>query len=170
MNPETEIVNRVEKSGLITIDLQKLLPLEERVEIDIAQWLDNGIILREKEYREAIKNHNWENYQNKYVAVNCYSDAIIPFWSYMLVISELTGKAKLSIQGSLSDLEKEIIRLTIQQIDAEEYKDERIIIKGCSDIHHPEYAFSLMVSKLQPYVKSIMYGEPCSTVPVFKKR
>lgn len=170
MDPETEIVNRVEKSGLITIDLQKLLPLEERVEIDIAQWLDSGIILREKEYREAIKNHKWENYQNKYVAVNCSSDAIIPFWAYMLVVSELTDIAKLSIQGSLSDLEKEIIRLTIQQIKEEEYKDERIIIKGCSDIRHPEYAFSLMVSKLQPYVKSIMYGEPCSTVPVFKKK
>ncbi len=167
----SEIINKVAISSLVTIDLETVIDKStERVEIDLANNLYQGLILREKDFRTFIREHNWDIYCNKYVNVNCSADAIIPSWAYMLVMSKLSGIAKLAIFGNPSELEKEIIRINIEGIEQSVYVDSKVVIKGCSELKHPEYAFSEITRHLTPVVSSIMYGEPCSTVPVYKKK
>lgn len=164
-----EIRNKVKESGLIQMDLADFKPNLERIEIDIADQLWQGMILKEKDFRAWIKEHDWSKYSQKAINVRCSADAIIPTWAYMLVASKLEQvKANFYI-GSKEDLDKQLIKANIDRIDITEYQDARIIIKGCSDITCPEYAMSELLRRLQPVVKSIMYGEPCSTVPVFKR-
>lgn len=165
-----EIVNRVKESGLISIDLASFKPTIEIISIDIADVLWQRLVLKEKDFRAWIKSHDWSVYQNKAVFVHCSEDAIVPTWAYMLIGSQLEEVTQHYIIGSKIDLEKRLIQQRIEQETLDKYIDGRIIIKGCADISSPEFAMSELVRHLQPVAKSIMYGEPCSTVPVFKRK
>jgi len=167
----SEIINKVAKSPLVTIDLEEMIDKStERKTIDLADNLFQGLILREKDFREFIKSTDWDEYRNAYVNVFCSTDAIIPNWAYMLVLSKLSGISKLSVYGDADELEKEIIRYNINSLDVSTYVDGKLVIKGCSDLKHPEFAFAEITNQLVPVASSIMYGEPCSTVPIYKKR
>jgi len=166
---ENEIVNRVSKSPLITLDLESLYTQGERVLLDLKDLLYQGMILREKDFREWAKQHNWSQYENKYLAVTCTTDAIIPVWAYMLVATKATPYCKRIILGTLEQLEISLFDHAISTINLEEYKDKMVVVKGCSNLPVPDAAYLSISSKLLPFVKSIMYGEPCSTVPIYKK-
>lgn len=165
-----EIVNRVKESGLISIDLATFKPKVEIVAIDVADVLWQRLVLKEKDFREWIKTHDWSIYKSKAVYVHCSEDAIVPTWAYMLIGSQLEEVTPDYIIGSQLDLKKRLIQKRIESEPLDEYKDGRIIIKGCADVSCPEFAMSELVRHLQPVAKSIMYGEPCSTVPVFKRK
>lgn len=164
-----QIVNKVAASGLVTIDLEEIYPGGERIVFDIANHLWQGLALREKDFRDFIKENNWEFYHDKYVAICCSTDAIVPNWAYMLIASKLEGVAKMVVFGGLELLESTIFNRLIEQLPQEDYRDKRLVIKGCSDKPVPSSAYVDLVTKLQPVAKSIMFGEPCSTVPVFKR-
>jgi Protein of unknown function (DUF2480) len=164
-----EIVNKIAQSGLITIDLGELYPEGKRITIDIKDQLFMEQILREKDFREYIKAHDWSQYQDAYVALTCSADAIIPDWAWMLLASALQPFAKKIVFGSQELLETVLLDEIIATIDLTKYNDARIIIKGCSDKPIPKTAYVELTRKLQPLALSIMYGEPCSTVPVYKK-
>ena len=166
---EDEIVNKVTNSVLEVFDLEDYYPVGIRTQIDISQWLFEGIILKEKDFRESLKNHNWTIYQDHFVAINCKSDAIIPAWASILVTSHLASFAKKVILGTSTDLESSIYQEILQNLDYTKYKDKPVILKGCSKKPVPESAYVLAIQYLQPYAKSIMYGEACSAVPLFKK-
>lgn len=165
-----EIRNKVKESGLISMDLADYKPNLDLVDIDIADHLWQGLILKEKDFRAWIKENDWSNYTGKAVFIHCSADAIVPTWAYMLVASQLNEVAQHFIVGTKDELLKKIIAFNIQSIDLTKYLDGRVIIKGCSDIPFPDYAMACMVEHLQSTVKSIMYGEPCSTVPVYKRK
>ena len=165
-----EIVNRVATSKLITIDLEDFYPKGERVVLDIKNWLYHELILKETDFREHLKNHDWSQYQNKYVALTCSADAIIPSWAFMLISTYISPFSKKVVVGNLSTLETSIFQDIIHAIPVDEYLEKPIIIKGCSNKPIPETAYLQLIEKLQPIVKSIMFGEACSTVPLFKKQ
>jgi hypothetical protein len=166
-----EIRNKVKESGLISMDLADFKPNQSLIiSIDIADNLWQGLVLKEKDFRNYIDTHDWSQYKNLFVHIHCSADAIVPTWAYMLVASKLVGVARLSLDGSKVELEKQVIALNILSIDVKDYIDGRIIIKGCADITSPEFAMVTLVQKLQPIAKSIMYGEPCSTVPIYKRK
>jgi hypothetical protein len=165
-----EIVNRVATSQLITIDLEDFYPKGERVVLDIKNWLYHELILKETDFREHLKNHDWSQYQNKYVALTCSADAIIPSWAFMLISTYISPFSKKVVVGNLSTLETSIFQDIIHAIPVDEYLEKPIIIKGCSNKPIPETAYLQLIEKLQPIVKSIMFGEACSTVPLFKKQ
>lgn len=164
-----EIRNKVKESGLIQLDLANYKPKVQMVGIDLAAQLWQGLVLKEKDFRDWIKNHHWTQYQGKAVYIFCSTDAIIPTWAFMLVTSALEKENVYSQVGSEMELTKALIQEAICSIDTNEIKDQRVIIKGCADIADPAFAMSYLVRLLQPHVKSIMYGEPCSTVPIYKK-
>lgn len=165
-----EIKNKIKESGLIQMDLGDFKPTNEIIEIDLANQLWQGLVLREKDFRAWIESKDWLKYTEKSIYIHCSADAIVPTWAFMLVASSLVGKAKTIVVGNKSDLEKQLIAENIQCLDLENFKEKRVIIKGCSDISCPEFAMVSLLNKLQPVVISIMYGEPCSTVPVFKRK
>jgi hypothetical protein len=166
-----EIRNKVKESGLISMDLASFKPENSKIiGIDIADQLWERLVLKEKLFREYIDSNDWSLYNKKYVHIFCSADAIVPTWAYMLVSSKLVGIADITIVGSKIDLEKKIVSLKIDGLQIDEFIDGRIIIKGCADIVEPELAMSQLIQKLQPVAKSIMYGEPCSTVPIFKRK
>ena len=165
-----QIVNRVANSAIVTIDLEDFYPEGKRIVLDISQWLEEGIVLREKDFRSQVKAQDWSQYRDCYVALYCSTDAIIPGWAYMLVSLELVPFAKKTIVGSLETLESILFSAIIEKIDVNDYKDKPIIIKGCAHKPIPQNAFILISQKLQPIAKSIMYGEACSAVPLFKKK
>jgi hypothetical protein len=165
----SEIINRVANSKLITIDLEDLYVQGTRTQIDISQWLYEGFLLREKDFRAALLNHNWSQYQNHLVALYCSTDAIVPSWAYMLVSTHLQDFTTKVIKGSLEDLELVLYTEKIMHLDVCIYENVPTIVKGCSNRPVPESAYLLLISKLQPIAKSIMYGEACSSVPLFKK-
>jgi S-adenosylmethionine/arginine decarboxylase-like enzyme len=165
-----EIVNKVAQSKLVTIDLEDYYPQGNRVVFDIKDWLYEEIILKEKDFRSFVKNHNWSQYKDSYVALTCSTDAIIPSWAYMLITTELAPFTKKIIIGNLKELETSIFQDIISQLSIDEYKDKLIIIKGCSEKPIPETAYTQLITKLIPTAKSIMYGEACSTVPLFKNK
>lgn len=164
------IVNKVAGSGLITIDLEKYLPSADILTFDLKDHLFMGLILKEKDFREALKNLDWSVYHDKYVAITCSADAIIPAWAYMLVVTYLSGIAKDSFVGTASEIQKHLLIKNIAAIDVNEFADQRIVIKGCGDVTIESFAYAEITKVLVPVVKSIMYGEPCSTVPVYKKK
>lgn len=166
----TEIVNRVKESSLISIDLADYKSKKEIVSVDIADVLWQGLALKEKDFRAWAKEHDWSSYSNKAVYVICSVDAIIPTWAFMLIGSKLHESGAFYLIGSKIDLEKSLIKSRISEDKLEDYKDGRVIIKGCAEISSPEYAMSELIRYIQPVAKSIMYGEPCSTVPVFKRK
>lgn len=165
---ENEIVNRVAQSPLITINLEDYYVEGERVSLDIAVNLFEGLILREKDFREFLKVHDWSNYKDKHVAISCSTDAIIPTWAYMLLAVKLEPYAKTLVYGDLSKLEEELFKSSIKEIKPNAYKDKKIVIKGCSKVKVPDAIYVEVTSMLRPFVSSIMYGEPCSTVPIYK--
>lgn len=163
-------INKVAESGLITIDLEKYISKEESIVFDLKEYLFMNMILKEKEFREALKNTDWEKFKDQNVAVTCSADAIIPVWAYMLVASYLEPVAKDFIMGDLQELKKKLFLKNIDAIDTNEFNDKRIVIKGCGETPIADYAYLEITKRLRPVVKSIMYGEPCSTVPVYKKK
>ncbi|WMN11861.1 DUF2480 family protein [Marivirga salinae] len=166
---EEQIENRVKKSPLVSFDLEDIVDkTTDRKTIDLKENLFQGLVLREKDFRLFVKEHDWDQYNDCYVNLTCSTDAIIPNWAYMLLVSKLSSKAKLIVQGNNSDLEKEILRLKLDEIDYDQFQNAKIVIKGCSELSHPEFAFTEITNKMMPYVSSIMYGEPCSTVPIYK--
>ena len=166
---QDEITNKVANSVLEVFDLEDYYAKEIRTQIDISQWLYEGFLLKEKDFREALKNHNWTQYENNYIAIHCATDAIIPAWAIILVTIYVSPFAKKVVSGDLQDLETSLYQDVLSTIDYAKYQDKPVIIKGCSKKPVPESAFVLAVQKLQPYAKSIMYGEACSAVPLFKK-
>ena len=163
-----EIINRVANSPLKTIDLEEMYPAGARILFDIKDWLYEGIILREKEFRDHVSQYDWSQYQNQFVALTCSEDAIIPSWAFLLVSSELAPHAKKVVVGTLDTLETSIFQELISDLNIEEFRNKPVIIKGCADKPIPPSAFTFLIQKLQPVVKSIMYGEACSTVPLYK--
>lgn len=166
---QNEIINRVAQSQLKTIDLEDFYPNGERVFLDIKDWLFEGFVLREKEFRTTIASHDWSQYQDKYVAVDCTTDAIIPGWAYMLISTKLQPYAKKVVQGNMEVMETSLYQSIIEDLDVSEFKDKPVIIKGCGNKPVPQNAYLWITIKLLPVAKSVMYGEACSSVPLYKK-
>lgn len=164
-----EFINKVAESGIITFNLEDLYPKEDVAVFDMKDHLFMGLILKEKDFREALKNLDTTHYTNKITALTCTADAIIPMWAYMLVASKLQGVSKEIIFGTEAEVKEMILLRKIDAIDNSLYEDARVVIKGCGELPIKESAYVAITNKLRPVVKSIMYGEPCSTVPVFKK-
>lgn len=165
----SDIVNKVAQSGLITFDLETLVDSSTHEAIDLKDQLWQGMALKEKDFREFIKSNDWTSYQDKHVALFCSADAIIPAWAYMLVASKLHGIAASVLVGTPADLAAERFRTAIEKLDASEYEGARVMVKGCSDQFVPETAYVDLQNKLQDVAASIMFGEPCGAVPVWKK-
>lgn len=163
-----EIINRVANSPIITIDLEAYFRKEERVIFDLKDYLFQGLVLREKDFRAALKDLNWEGYKDKLVSVQCTEDAIVPVWAFILVSTYLTKHQIEHVIGDMAALEQYLFEKAISEIDPDEYKDRPVVIKGCSKYPIPMFAYGRVVSLIQGKAKSIMYGEPCSTVPLFK--
>jgi hypothetical protein len=164
-----EIINKVANSGIVQLDLEEIAPVGERVVYDIKQNLWEEMILKEKDFREFIKSNDWSVYKDKYVALTCSADAIVPTWAYMLLAGALQPHAKKIVFGTLNTLDTLLWNEAMKNIDLEKLKDARVVVKGCSTIPVPEAAFTELTNYLLPHVKSLMFGEPCSTVPVYKK-
>ena len=165
-----EIVNKVAQSGLVTIDLEDFYIQGDRILFDLKDWLFQELILKEKDFREKLKSHDWKQYENKFIALTCSADAIVPTWAFMLIASHLEPIAKKISFGDLQKLEEELFADAISKLNPDDYKNQKITIKGCSNIQVPVSAYVNLTGLLRPVAKSIMYGEPCSTVPVFKKK
>jgi hypothetical protein len=164
-----EIINRVANSALEVFDLEDYYPNGIRTQIDISQWLLEGFLLKEKDFREALKTHDWSLYQNHFVAIHCSTEAIVPAWASILVATHVSPFALKVASGNLDDLETALYQEILPTLDYTPYQDKPVIIKGCSNKPVPESAYIMAVQKLQPIAKSIMYGEACSAVPLFKK-
>ena len=164
------IVNRVAASALITFDLEKLYQIGSRQSIDLSQWLDQGLLLKEKEFRAQLKAHDWTIYSDKFIALQCSTEAILPSWAFLLVTIHLQPFARKVVLGNLKDLEVQLFAEEIQLLELSPYKDQPVIIKGCSENTVPQDAYVQLISKLQPVVKSLFYGEACSSVPLYKKK
>src|ERR1700747_1771107 len=167
---EGPINNKVAESGLTTLDLEAFYPKDEVLVFDLKDYLFMGLILKEKDFREALKNLDLEKYNNKIVAVTCSADAVIPMWAYMLVAAYIQPVAKEMAFGTAEELKKQLLLKNISKLSIEDYTDKRIVIKGCGDLPIDEAAYLKATKLLRPVAKSIMYGEPCSTVPIFKKK
>lgn len=164
------IVNRVAASTLITFDLEKLYQIGSRQSIDLSQWLDQGLLLKEKEFRAQLKAYDWTIYRDKFIALQCSTEAILPSWAFLLVTTHLQPFARKVVLGNLKDLEVQLFAEEIQLLELSPYKDQPVIIKGCSENTVPQDAYVQLISKLQPVVKSLFYGEACSSVPLYKKK
>jgi hypothetical protein len=167
---QEEIINRVTNSKLKTFDLEEIYPEGERILFDVKEWLFQEQILKEKDFRESVKNHDWSQYKNSFVAVSCSADAIIPSWAFMLVASELIPFANKVVIGTLELLETVIYQELISFLDLKDFANKPVIIRGCAEKPIPDSAYAFLIEKLQPTVKSIMFGEACSTVPLYKAK
>lgn len=163
-------INKVAESALITIDLETYFPKEPVIVFDLKPFLFKELILKEKDFREALKTHDWAQYEQKNVAVICSADAIIPMWAYMLIAVYMQPLAKQIVFGTEKKLQEELLINNIRNISPLDFKDKRVVVKGCGDLPIGEAAYLEITKLLQPVVKSIMYGEPCSTVPIYKKK
>ena len=167
---EEQIINKVTNSGLVTFDLEDLYHPAERVIYDLKDNLFMGMILKEKDFREFLKNHDWTQYTGKNIAITCSQDAIIPTWAFMLLTLKLQPVANLVVFGSLEELENKLFFDALSKVDVEEFRGARVVVKGCSKVPVPTAAYVEITRLLQPVVQSLMFGEPCSTVPLYKKR
>lgn len=165
-----EIINRVANSKLVVVDLEDFYPSGKRIVFDIKDWLFEGFVLREKDFRQQVSLHDWTQYKDTYVALTCSSDAIIPAWAYMLLAMHLESYSKKTVIGNLEQLETSLYQTIIENLDVTSFKGQPIIIKGCSNKPVPSNAYILLSQKLKPIAKSIMYGEACSSVPLFKRK
>lgn len=170
MEQQNEIINRVANSTLITFDLEEYYVPGDRFLFDIKDQLHEGLIVREKDFREFIKTHNWSSYQDKLVAITCTTDAIIPTWAFILVAIALRPYARRIEFGSLNTLEERLFQEALTQVNWQQFRNQKVVIKGCGKVRVPESAYIFAVSKLQPVVSSLMFGEACSTVPLYKKK
>lgn len=166
----SEIINRVAQSQLVTFDLEDYYTPGKRTLLDIKEWLHEGVILREKEFRASLDAHDWSQYRDSFVALHCSSDAIVPGWAYMLVTTKLQPYAKKIVQGSLETLETLLYQTVIENLDVSQFQNKPVIIKGCGKKPVPPNAYLMIANRLQPVVKSLMYGEACSSVPLFKQK
>lgn len=169
MESEDVIINKVANSGLVSFDLEAYYDHAERLHYDLKDNLFQGMILREKDFREFLKSHDWSVYKDKNVAISCSEDAIIPTWAYMLLTLQLAPFAKTVVFGTLEDLEKKLFSDALSRINPKDYQDKKVVVKGCSSHAVPLSAYVEIASILQPEVQSLMFGEPCSTVPLYKK-
>ncbi|MGK0389774.1 MAG: hypothetical protein ACI94Y_002519 [Maribacter sp.] len=169
MNTDKPLVNRVASSGLLTINLEEFYPEGEVMEFDLKDYLFMELILKEKDFREALKAHDWQQYEGKHLLLFCSVDAIIPMWAYMLVSAHAEPFTASITQGNKEEFLKLSYQTVLSNIDFNQYEDKRVVIKGCSDKPVPAFAYSFLTQKLRAKAKSIMFGEPCSTVPVYKK-
>ncbi|MEO1030762.1 MAG: DUF2480 family protein [Bacteroidota bacterium] len=165
-----EIINRVANSKLKVIDLEDFYPEGKRALFDIKDWLFEGLVLREKEFRASVSAHDWSQYKDAYISLYCSTDAIVPDWAYMLITMQLEGVSKLTVIGSLEHLESILYASIISDLDLSIYQDMPVIIKGCSHKPVPANALVLLSQKLKPIAKSIMFGEACSSVPLYKRK
>lgn len=165
-----ELVNKVAQSGLVTINLETFFPTEEIVEFDIKDFLFRGLILKELEFRAALKQHDWNQYKDKTVAVFCSADAILPQWSFMLITTYLLPHTDKVHVGTKNEVEQQLLLKNINNIDTAKYTDGKLVIKGCGTKTVGNEAYLTITKKLQPVAKSLMFGEPCSTVPVYKRK
>jgi hypothetical protein len=170
MEIQENIINKVALSGLVTLDPAIFYPVGERVVYDLKDNLFHGLILREKDFREFVKEHDWSQYQDKQVAVTCTADAIVPAWAYVLLANKLAPYAKDVVFGDADVLETVLFVKNIEKTDFSEYAGQRVVLKGCGETPVPVSAYVELAKKLTPIVKSLMFGEPCSTVPIFKKK
>lgn len=166
---EGEIINRVANSKLVTIDLDNLYPKGERIALDIAQWLFQGLIVREKEFRNSLKEQDWQKYKDKYVALYCSTDAIIPGWAYLLITTYLQPYARLTIKGSIENLDSLLLNEVINDLEISKFQDKPVIITGCSKHPIPETSYLLLLQKIMPVARNVLYGEACSSVPLYRK-
>lgn len=169
MSVSEEIKNRVANSGLITFDLEHYFVPGERVVYDLKNDLFQELILKEKDFRDHIKSNNWAQYQDKLVAVTCSVDAVVPTWAYMLLVMALKPYAKRVFFGSLTELDSQLFAESLQHVDWNQFKDAKVVIKGCSNLPVPVSAYMHAMDQLVPVASSVMFGEPCSTVPLFKR-
>lgn len=169
MDTTQEIVNRVATSGIVSLDLEELYHAGERQVYDIKDNLWQGMILREKDFREFLKAHDWSQYEGRNVAIICSEDAIVPTWAYMLLAVQLERHANAYVFGDLNVLEDKLFSDAIRKLDLEEFRDKRVVVKGCSKVPVPISAYVEITGLLKPIVQSLMFGEPCSTVPLYKK-
>jgi hypothetical protein len=165
-----EIINKVAASALEVFDLEDYYPAGIRTQIDISQWLIEGFLLREKDFREHLTNYDWSQHQDQYVAINCSTDAIVPAWASILVAVQLAPFAKKIVNGTIEDLNASLYETILPAIDYTQYENKATIIKGCSKKPVPMRAYILAAHYLQPFARSIMYGEACSAVPMFKRK
>ena len=161
--------NKVADSGIITFNLESLLPTQVAV-FDLKPFLFMELILKEKDYREALQQYAWDQFEGKDVILTCSTDAIIPVWAYMLAASYLQPVVARLVMGSEEEARKQLLLQSIQAMSTDEYAGQRVVIKGCGDIAIPPEAYAMITAKLKPVVRSIMYGEPCSTVPIYKQK
>lgn len=166
---EGEIINRVANSPIITFNLEDYYHKGERLVYDVADNLFQGLILREKDFREFIKQHDWSQYEGKNVALTCSADAIVPTWAYMLLVSKMEEVANMVVLGSLEVLEFALYKQALSAIDISAFENRPVVVKGCGDLPVPESAYVEITRMIRPVAKSIMYGEPCSTVPIYKR-
>jgi Protein of unknown function (DUF2480) len=164
------LINKVAESGLVTLDLEQYYPKGETAVFDLKDYLFMGMILKEKDYREGLKTTDWSLYSGKNVALTCSADAIIPVWAWMLAAAYLQPVAKELVMGDEKELHKQLYLKNIAAINPEEFTDKRMVIKGCGETPIADFVYMEVTKKLLPVAKSIMYGEPCSTVPVYKKK
>ncbi len=164
------LVNKVAESGILSFDIEAYYPKEAIKIFDLKQYLFMELILKEKDFRAALQNTDWEQYRNKYVGIICSVDAIIPMWAYMLITSYLQPIAKEIFLGDENKIIETVLIRELENINTEEYIDKRVVIKGCGEVALPAAAYITITNKLRPVAKSIMYGEPCSTVPIYKKK
>ena len=169
METEALFTNRVANSGLTTLNLEDFIHPGERVVYDIKENLFHGLMLREKDFREFVKTHDWAQYDQKNVAIICSADAIVPTWAYMLLAAKLQNHAHRYVFGNLEALEQSLFEEAIAQLNPEDYHEAKLVIKGCGDKPVPTFAYVAIMQKLLPVAASIMYGEPCSTVPLYKR-
>ena len=170
MEIQENIVNKVAQSGLVTLDPASFFPTGERLVYDIKDNLYMGLILREKDFREFVKEHDWAQYAGKNVAITCTEDAIVPAWAFMLIANKMAPFAKEVVFGDAAVLETVLFEKALASLDVEQYRDQRIVIKGCGDKEVPVSAYVELTKRLTPVAKSIMFGEPCSTVPIYKRK
>lgn len=163
-----EIINRVAQSSLLSIDLEALYPAGRRILYDLKDNLFQGLILKEKDFRTFLRTHDWYAYQDAHVAITCSTDAILPTWAFMLVALHLQPHAKTIVHGDLQILENELFKTLIDALDVEEWRDKKVVVKGCSKLPVPASAYTHLAYRLRPVVASLMFGEPCSTVPLYK--
>jgi len=170
MEKEEEIINRVANSVLQVFDLEDYYPEGERVGLDISGWLWEGFVLREKEFRDTLKSHDWEQYNGKFISLYCSTDAIVPAWAYMLITTYLQPFAKKTVQGRAENINIQLYQEILNNLDYSEYEGKPVIIKGCSRKPVPQEAYVMATQKLMPVAKSLMFGEACSSVPLYKKK
>lgn len=167
---ENVIINKVAESALTTIDLEEFYPKQEVAVFDLKDHLFMGLILKEKDFRATLQTYDWEQFRNKNVGITCSADAIIPMWAYMLVASNLQPVAAAVVFGSKAQVAEKILLQRIGQVNGADYSDKRVVVKGCGDVAIGEAAYVAITQVLRGFVKSIMYGEPCSTVPIYKRK